>query len=98
MMMAVVLAPGGISPHHGPAAPAVAQAFANMAERETHGHHQEEIDRPADSIAGAHEHHAADNAHDTSVLTDGIAAPIAELRPRWAVQRATFVCLERKSP
>jgi hypothetical protein len=80
MMAAVVLAPGGTSPHHDPAALAGAQA---LAEQLRHGHAHEEIDRPADGISGVHEHDAADHAHDTSVLPDGTASPQADLSPRW---------------
>jgi hypothetical protein len=83
MMAAVVLAPGGTSPHHDPAALAGAQALAELAEQERHGHAHEEIDHLEDGVAGMHEHDAADHAHDTSVLPDGVANAMADLRPRW---------------
>lgn len=85
MMMAVTLAPGGTSPHHDPVALAGAQSLAELVtERQPHGHVHEEIEPPAGGIAGAHEHDAADHTHDTSVLPGGVAAPLAELQPRWS--------------
>ena len=83
IVAAVVLAPGGTSVHHDPAALAGAHSLAELAEQETHGHAHEEVDRPSDEIAGVHEHDAADHAHDTSVLPDGVATAMADLRPRW---------------
>ncbi|MFM9860698.1 hypothetical protein RUR49_19760 [Pseudoxanthobacter sp. M-2] len=80
MMAAVVLAPGGTSPHHDPATLAGSLA---LAEQERHGHAHEEIDRPADGIAGVHEHDAADHAHDTTVLPDWTASPAADPSSRW---------------
>lgn len=84
IVMAVVLAPRGTSLHHDPTALAEAHSLADLAEQETHGHAHEEIDRPADGIAGVHEHDAADHTHDTSVLPDGVATAMTDLRPHWS--------------